>query len=303
MALPLEGRKLERKNVTVPTISVVLPTLNGERELPALFDRLVGQTRPADEILVVDSSSDDLTREVAASYPGVRVITIERSDFNHGLTRDLALRETSSDYVAFLTQDAVPANSYYLENLVAPLDADPKVALVSGRQLPRDDARQFERLVREFNYPSESNVRTIDDLPRLGIKTFFASDVCSCYRRSAYLEVGGFEEVMTNEDMLMAARLLKAGYKVAYAADAEVVHSHNLTPSEQFRRNRAVGEFLAMYDAELAVPDEVGEGSRLAKSVLSTLLREGMPGEAAAFVVDCAARFAGNRMGRLQWGR
>lgn len=287
----------------MPTISVVLPTLNGERELPNLLDRLAEQTRPADEVLVVDSASDDHTREVAASYPGVQVIAIERTDFNHGLTRDLALRETSGDYVAFLTQDAVPANDYYLENLAAPLDADMQVALVSGRQLPRDDARRFERLVREFNYPSESNVRTIDDLSRLGIKTYFASDVCSCYRRSAYLEVGGFEEVMTNEDMLMAARLLKAGYKVAYAADAEVVHSHNLKPSEQFRRNRAVGEFLAMYDGELAVPDEVGEGSRLAKSVFGTLLREKMPGEAAAFAVDCAARFVGNRMGRLQWGR
>ncbi len=282
----------------MPTISVVLPTLNGERDLPGLLDRLAGQTRPVEEVLVVDSASDDRTPEIAASYPGVRVIAIERADFNHGLTRDLALRETFGDYVAFLTQDAVPANDRYLENLAAPLDADPQVALVSGRQLPRSDARRFECLVREFNYPGESYVRTIDDLPRLGIKTYFASDVCSCYRRSAYLEVGGFDEVKTNEDMLMAARLLKAGYKVAYAADAEVVHSHNLTPSEQFRRNRAVGEFLAAHNEELAVSDEIGEGSRLAKSVLGALLREGLPGEAAAFAVDCAARFAGNRVGR-----
>lgn len=282
----------------MPTLSMVLPTLNGERELPALLDCLAGQTCPADEILVVDSASDDRTSEVARAYHGVRVIEIERSNFNHGLTRDLALRKTTGDYVAFLTQDALPADDCYLENLVAPLNADPKVALVSGRQLPRNDARRFEQLVREFNYPEESHVRTLDDLPRLGIKTYFASDVCSCYRRSAYIEVGGFDEVKTNEDMLMAARLLKAGYKVAYAADAKVVHSHNLTPVEQYRRNKAVGEFLAEYEEELAAPDEVGEGSRLAKSVLGTLLHEGRPGEAAAFAADCAARLAGNRAGR-----
>lgn len=282
---------------------MVVPTLNGERELPALLDCLAGQTCPADEILVVDSASDDHTCEVASVRGNVRVIKIKRSDFNHGLTRDFALRETVGDYVAFLTQDALPANERYLENLVAPLNADPKVALVSGRQLPRDDARRFEQLVRKFNYPGESNVRTLGDLPRLGIKTYFASDVCSCYRRDAYLEVGGFDEVKTNEDMLMAARLLRAGYKVAYAADAEVVHSHNLTPVEQYRRNRAVGEFLAEYDEELAVPDEVGEGTRLAKNVLGTLLHEGRPGEAAAFAVDCAARLMGNREGRLSFAK
>lgn len=279
-------------------ISLVLPTLNGESELPGLLEALGAQTRPAGEIVVVDSSSDDNTCEVAASYPGVRVVKIARDEFNHGLTRDFALRQTTGDYVAFMTQDAVPANGRYLENLVAPLDKDPLVALVSGRQLPKPDARRFEQLVREFNYPAESNVRTIEDLPRLGIKTYFASDVCSCYRRSAYLEVGGFDEVETNEDMLMAARLLKAGYKVAYAAEAEVYHSHNLTPKEQYRRNRAVGAFLAAYDGELDVPDEVGEGSRLAKSVLGTVLREGRPVEAMAFAADCAARLAGNRAGR-----
>lgn len=282
----------------MPTISLVIPTLNAEKELPRLLDCLSKQTRPADEIVVVDSASDDRTCEIAASHPGVRVIKIKRDEFNHGLTRDLALRNTSGEYVAFLTQDAMPANEYYLENLTAPLDMDSQVALVSGRQLPRSDARRFECLVREYNYPDESNVRTIDDLPRLGIKTYFASDVCSCYRRSAYLKVGGFDRVKTNEDMLMAARLLKAGYKVAYAADAEVIHSHNLTPSEQFRRNRAVGEFLAEYEDELAVSDEMGEGSRLLKSVLGTLCDEGMLGEAAAFITDCTARFLGNRVGR-----
>lgn len=287
----------------MPYLSVVIPTLNGERELLALLDRLMRQTHPADEILVVDSSSDDRTCEIATSYPGVRVISVERDSFNHGLTRDYALRETSGEYVAFLTQDAVPANNNYLSNLTAPLDMDPEVALVSGRQLPRDDARRFECLVREFNYPARSHVRTIEDLPRLGIKTYFASDVCSCYRRTAYLAAGGFDKVKTNEDMLMAARLLKAGYKVVYAANAEVIHSHNLTPSEQFRRNRMVGEFLAEHDEELAVPDEVGEGSRLAKNILNELLHEGMLGEAAAFVVDCAARFIGNRMGRFKTHR
>ena len=82
------------------------------------------------------------------------------------------------------------------------------------------------------------------DLSKYGIKTFFASDVCSCYRRDAYLDCGGFDRVNTNEDMLMASRFVAAGCKVAYEPKAEVYHSHNLTPKEQYARNRAVGRFL-----------------------------------------------------------
>lgn len=291
--------KNRKGNATVPKLSVVIPTLNGEKELPNLLKQLENQTRFADEIVIVDSASDDHTCEIAASYPGVRIIDIERNSFNHGLTRDLALRESIGDYVAFLTQDAVPANDFYLEKLTELLDLDPQIALVSGRQLPKEDARRFERLVRDYNYPNQSNVRTLNDLSRLGIKTYFASDVCSCYRRSTYFEVGGFEKVNTNEDMLMAARLLKAGYKIAYDADAKVVHSHNLTPIQQFKRNREVGEFLAKYNAELNVPDEIGEGSRLVKDVFTSLLREGDYSEVFAFIFDCAARLIGNRVGRL----
>ncbi|WP_369848865.1 glycosyltransferase family 2 protein [Granulimonas faecalis] len=81
-------------------ISLVLPTLNGEGELPGLLEALGAQTRPAREIVVVDSSSDDNTCEVAASYPGVRVVKIARDEFNHGLTRDFALRQTTGDCVA-----------------------------------------------------------------------------------------------------------------------------------------------------------------------------------------------------------
>lgn len=287
----------------MPKLSVVIPTLNGEKELSNLLKQLENQTRLADEIVIIDSASDDHTCEIATSYSGVRIIKIERSSFNHGLTRDLALRETIGEYVAFLTQDAVPANDRYLEKLAELLDKDPQVALVSGRQLPKEDARRFECLVRKFNYPDQSNVRTLNDLPRMGIKTYFASDVCSCYRRSAYFEVGGFDEVNTNEDMLMAARLLKAGYKVAYAADAEVIHSHNLTPIQQYKRNREVGVFLAQYENELNVPDEIGEGSRLVKDIFNTLLHEGSFGEVIAFTFDCAARFIGNRAGRLSGHR
>lgn len=279
-------------------ISVIIPTLNAEHDIEGLLTVLGRQSIQPIEILVVDSASEDRTIELIQKHKGVRLLQIDRQDFNHGSTRDLALRESRGDFVCFLTQDAVPVSDDYLELLVAPMVDDSEIALVSGRQLPKADARRFEQLVRGFNYPDSSSVRSKRDLKKFGIKTFFASDTCSAYRRTAYLECGGFEHVNTNEDMLMAARFITSSMKVAYEPRAEVYHSHNFTPSQQFARNRAVGFFLESHADDLMHTSETGEGGRLVKSVSLQLLREGNFGEFVAFGVDCCARLLGNRAGR-----
>lgn len=279
-------------------ISVIIPTLNAEHDIEGLLTVLGRQSIQPIEILVVDSASEDRTIELIQKHKGVRLLQIDRQDFNHGGTRDLALRESRGDFVCFLTQDALPVSDDYLELLVAPMVDDSEIALVSGRQLPKADARRFEQLVRGFNYPDSSSVRSKRDLKKYGIKTFFASDTCSAYRRTAYLECGGFEHVNTNEDMLMAAKFIASGMKVAYEPRAEVYHSHNLTPSQQFARNRAVGFFLESHADDLMHISETGEGGRLVKSVSLQLLREGNFGEFVAFGVDCCARLLGNRAGR-----
>lgn len=279
-------------------ISVIIPTLNAEHDIEGLLTVLGRQSIQPIEILVVDSASEDRTIELIRKHKGVRLLQIDRQDFNHGGTRDLALRESRGDFVCFLTQDAVPVSDDYLELLVAPMVDDSEIALVSGRQLPKVDARRFEQLVRGFNYPDSSSVRSKRDLKKYGIKTFFASDTSSAYRRTAYLECGGFEHVNTNEDMLMAARFIASGMKVAYEPRAEVYHSHNLTPSQQFARNRAVGFFLETHADDLMQASEIGEGGRLVKAVSSQLLREGNLVEFIAFGVDCCARLLGNRAGR-----
>lgn len=279
-------------------ISIIIPTLNAEHEIEALLIALDRQSIQPNEILVVDSASEDNTIELVQKHKRVRLLEIDRQDFNHGTTRDMALNESSGDFVCFLTQDAVPVSDDYLKRLVAPMVEDSNIALVSGRQLPKADARRFEQLVRYFNYPDSPSVRSKGDLEKLGIKTFFASDACSAYRRTAYLECGGFDHVNTNEDMLMAAKFIASGMKVAYEPRAEVYHSHNLTPSQQFARNRAVGFFLERHADVLMHASEIGEGGRLVRSVSSQLLREGNFGELVAFGVDCCARLLGNRAGR-----
>ena len=284
--------------MTLPSVSVIVPTLNAEGEIGQLLDALQAQSLKPREILVVDSESDDRTIEIASSRESVDVVRIKRLNFNHGTTRHEALLRTSGEFVCYLTQDALPADVDYLNNLVTPMLRDASISLVSGRQLPKRDARRFVQLVQRFNYSDEPSVRAVEDLSKYGIKAFFASDACSCYRRSAYLSCGGFPPVETNEDMLMAACLISRGWKVAYEPSAAVLHSHNLTPPEQFARNRAIGRFLEKHSSELMGASEVSEGGRLVKSVASELIRERRVRELFAFAIDCAARLAGNRMGR-----
>lgn len=282
-------------------VGLVIPTLNAEAELAALLDAVMSQTHVPDDVLIVDSSSVDKTLEIAESYPGVRTVSIRREDFDHGGTRQFALENVFGNVVLFLTQDAIPADTSYIETLLKAFE-NPMVAMASGRQIPKPEARRFVELVQEFNYPEKSNIRSEEDIEKLGIKAFFASDACSAYRRSALEDIDGIPApCTTNEDMLAAARLLHAGYQVAYVADACVIHSHNLTPREQFYRNRAVGSFLVEYDDELGIPSEVGEGMNLVWTVSAQLLHEKRIGELLAFGVDCISRLAGNVIGKRQF--
>lgn len=288
----------------LPAVSVIVPTLNAEGEIGGLLKRLLSQTLPPSEVLVVDSSSDDRTAEevcgamAAGGGAAVRLVEIERADFDHGGTRRMAVGMTSGEFAVLLTQDALPVGACFLERLVAPF-SDARVAISTGRQVPKSDATRFEQLVRGFNYPAESSVRSAADLPRCGIKTYFTSDVCCAYRGSAYEELGGFpESCNTSEDMFLAIRAIERGWSIAYAADAEVLHSHNLTPVQQYRRNLQVGYFLETQRGLLGGVSEAGEGARLVKSVSGRLLLEGRFGELAAFGVDCAARLLGNRAGK-----
>lgn len=284
-------------------ISLVIPTLDAEDCIESLLCKLLSQTRVPDEIVVVDSSSMDRTADIVRNLsqvnPCIELKVIDRKDFDHGGTRDDAFRKwTTGDFVLFMTQDAIPADDEYIERLLEPFK-NPRIAVVSGRQLPKSDARPFERLVRQFNYPEISFARGKEDIKTYGIKTFYTTDVCSAYRRTAFLECGGFPRPCNmSEDMYMAAKLVAAGYLVAYAADACVYHSHNLTPSQQYSRNYAIGVFLEQNNDILMGASEVGEGTKLVKSVSSELVRSRQFGELFAFGLDCAARLLGNRAGR-----
>ena len=281
-----------------PTVSVIIPTYNAANEIAELLDNLIIQRYPVHEILVVDSESTDETVSICKKYDNVRIIGIKKADFDHGRTRDMAFRNSSGSVVVFLTQDCIPANASFLEEIIAPLK-DGKVALCSGRQLPKSNATEMERLVRSFNYPAESHIRSKEDLSVMGIKTFFCSDVCSAYNRKIYLQLGGFDyPLKTNEDMFFAAKAINSGYKIAYNANAQVYHSHNFSLKQQYNRNYIQGYEIERHKDILCGVSQNKEGMRLVRYVSRELLKKGHFVLFVRFVFDCFARFLGSKNGK-----
>lgn len=278
--------------------SVIIPTLNAEKEIVSLLEAIKKQNPAPEKILVVDSQSDDRTAELAVEN-GAELLKVSRAEFDHGGTRDWALRQTYTPFVIFLTQDAMPVDENSMAHLLAPMLENPDVAIVGGKQQAYHHASHAEKLVRAHNYPSISRVWGSEQIKELGVRAYLISDVFAAYRREAYEQVGGFDHpILTNEDMLITQKFLDAGYKAAYAGDAVVLHSHDFTLRQQYRRNYIIGRTMVRYEERFQNAQELGEGFSLAKNVLLQLLKSGEIFGFFRFGFDCAARLLGNRMGR-----
>ena len=254
-------------------VAVIVPTCNAEKHWAALCGGLRRQGIPAGQVLIVDSSSDDRTAELA-QREGYRLHRIERKDFNHGGTRQLALGLVPwASLVIYLTQDAVLATPDSLDLLLSAFE-DSRVAAAYGRQLPRPGAGPIEAHARLFNYPPHSEVRDYESRHTLGIKAAFLSNSFSAYRIRELQDVGGFpSDVIMAEDAIVAGRLLLAGWKTAYVAEAKVYHSHPFTIREELQRYFDTGVYHSQQHwlrERFGEPE--GEGKRFVLSELAYLI-------------------------------
>jgi len=280
-------------------VSVIVPTRNGGRYLERLFKTLGEQTFRPVQILVVDSSSDDDTQNICKAS-GADFIQIDAKTFDHGGTRNLAASRAIGDVLVFMTQDALFKENRSLENLINPLE-NTTIAASYGKQIPIIDANPIEVFARSFNYPSVEVVKGIEDLPRLGIKTFFFSNAFSAIKKEAYTKVGGFpEKTIMDEDMFLAAKLLQRGYKIAYQADAVVYHSHNYSLATQFKRYFDIGVFFNRnrWIRNLTRPE--GEGIKYLREELIFLSANGQKSWIPYALADTTLRFLGYRVGLLE---
>lgn len=268
-----------------------------EESLPFFLKSLLNP-----RIFVIDSSSNDGTIEMAKHY-GVESIIIPQSEFNHGATRQLALSLCpDSDIIIYMTQDAILASPDSIKNILAPFE-DEKVGAVCGRQLPHFDASPIAAHARGFNYPAESSIKSQVDISRIGIKAAFLSNSFAAYRRTALLDVGGFpSDVIFGEDTYVAAKMLQAGWKVAYSAEASCYHSHNYSAIEEFRRYFDIGVFHSRekwFIESLGKPE--GEGKKFVISELRYLLQHA-PWLIPSAIVRTGLKLFGYKFGQSEKG-
>ena len=281
---------------------IVVPTLNAASVWSVFVAPLLASV-PADRVLILDSSSIDGTPDLARAA-GFRVEVIARSDFNHGGTRQLGVELLSdAEILVFLTQDAVLADSQAIQMLLNAFE-DVTVAAAFGRQLPRPEATPIEAHARLFNYPSNSGSRTLESRTQLGFKTIFISNSFAAYRRDALMAVGGFpRDVIFGEDTVSAAKLLLAGWKIAYVAEAQVYHSHSYSWSQDFKRYFDIGLLHAREGWLLReFGSTSGEGGRFVRSELKYLWQRSRWLIPSA-IIRTILKLTGYRLGRIEKSR
>ena len=299
---------MQRKNAD-PTVELLIPVYKPGEELAELLKKMTRQTHPLQAIHLLVTAGQSEYEQICETYrewEGLRFTRIDPAEFDHGGTRHLGASQSTADILMFMTQDAVPENEYLVEELVKNMikktmagSGEASIAAAYARQLPAADCNILERRTRQFNYPETSRVKTAADLPALGIKTYFCSNVCAAYRRDVYEKLGGFERrTIFNEDMIFAAGLIKAGYAVAYAADARVIHSHNYSGMQQLHRNFDLAvsqaEHPEIFDG---VPSE-GEGIRMVKTTAAWLCKNGKAYLLPKLVWQSGCKYLGYLLGK-----
>ena len=286
-------------------VTVLIPTYRPDGKLNELLRRLSKQTMLPARVLLLNTVDGDEDGQLTQSvdkfrdcFPVLSVFHVDRKDFDHGGTRHLGMSFADTGLVLCMTQDAVPKDRHLISSLARWFE-DPLVAAAYGRQLALRGSSPEERFTRSFNYPDTSRVKSKDDLEELGIKTFFCSDVCAMWRRETYFEMGGFERrTIFNEDMILAGKMIRAGYRIVYDADAEVWHSHSYSCVKQLKRNFDLGVSQADHPEVFSMAASTGEGIRMVKQNAAWLLRSGNGLRIPKLILDCAFRYLGYSLGK-----
>jgi len=259
-------------------VTVFIPTWFGEQYLDEVLKAVFSQKVDFDyEVLIYDTSSTDSTPKIIQKYANkhknLRHKTIKKEDFGHGRTRNAAAHDAKGEIVVYLTQDATPAHNRWLYEIVKPFEFGQDIVAVLGKQDPRPKAlpllkSEIRGVFGNLGADYGTTVYYLDDFVKNkghnDVISFY-SDVNSATRRDFLLHTIPYQDVPYAEDQLFGKELIAAGYKKAYAARANVVHTNDVKLSEY--RHRMFDETLGL--RKIGV--KVGVPSR--KAILKMIIR------------------------------
>lgn len=212
----------------VPEVSVVVRCLNEAEHIGRLFDGLKEQTFRDFEIIVVDSGSTDGTLEIVKDQDDVRLLHIDKEEFSFGRSLNLGCDAASGEFLVAISAHCYPTDQFWLENVVSAFE-DRKVGVVYGKQRGPETAPLSERRVFEKWFPEHSVARQYHP---------FCNNANCAVRRDLWSEYRYDEDLPGLEDMALALESMRDGYRIAYRADAGVVHVHDETPAQTRTRYR-----------------------------------------------------------------
>ena len=206
-------------------VSIVFRALNEEKyfeqALQACREQVLDDL--TFDIVLVDSGSTDRTLEIAEKYD-CQIVHIPKHQFSFGRSLNWGCEAASGDYLIFISAHCIPTHNRWLQNLIQPL-LDNIATYSYGRQLGNEASKFSEKQLFAKYFPD------FDKSPQDG---FFINNANSAITKSAWQGFKFDEDVTGLEDMVLGKQLVGAGEKIAYIADAPVIHIHE----ESYRQVR-----------------------------------------------------------------
>lgn len=207
--------------------SIVIRCCNEEQHIGRLLSGILQQTINNLEIIVVDSGSTDATLSIAERYP-VKIINVQPEEFSFGRALNIGCKAASRPFIVIASAHVYPVYKDWLAKLLAPF-VDQQIALVYGKQRGNEMTKYFEHQIFARWFPEKSTLN--QEHP-------FCNNANAAIRRDLWERLPYDEELTGIEDIAWSKRAIEKGYRIAYNADAEVIHVHNETPGRVFNRYR-----------------------------------------------------------------
>ena len=207
--------------------SIIIRCYNEEQHIGRLLEGITQQTVKDVEIIVVDSGSTDATVSIASHYP-VKILSIKSEEFSFGRALNIGCQAATGDLIVIASAHVYPLYRDWLENLLKPF-SNPEIALVYGKQRGNEITKYSEHQVFAKWFPERSNCEQSHP---------FSNNANAAIRRSLWQKFPYDESLTGLEDLDWAKRLQNMDHKVAYSAEAVVVHVHDESPSRIYNRYR-----------------------------------------------------------------